>query len=87
MFLARKAFFCRGVERHELWGILLEKAFAKAHGCYENLMHGYDKTETNSKKRRTSALPFFLVNVRAYDIARSIPPVIYSTLYIIMVQT
>ncbi|CAN0584554.1 unnamed protein product, partial [Ectocarpus sp. 12 AP-2014] len=32
--------FCRGEERHELWGFLLEKAYAKAHGCYENLMHG-----------------------------------------------
>ncbi|CAN0180868.1 unnamed protein product [Pylaiella littoralis] len=34
------ALFCRGDERHELWGFILEKAFAKAHGCYENLMHG-----------------------------------------------
>ncbi|CAN0181049.1 unnamed protein product, partial [Hapterophycus canaliculatus] len=32
--------FCRGKERHELWGFILEKAFAKAHGCYQNLMHG-----------------------------------------------
>ncbi|CAM9856392.1 unnamed protein product, partial [Scytosiphon promiscuus] len=32
--------FCRGEERHELWGSILEKAFAKAHGCYQNLMHG-----------------------------------------------
>eukprot|EP00903_Cladosiphon_okamuranus_P013365 g12456.t1 len=34
------ALFCHGEERHELWSFLLEKAFAKAHGCYENLMHG-----------------------------------------------
>eukprot|EP00752_Nemacystus_decipiens_P009768 g8724.t1 len=34
------ALFCRGQEGHELWSSLLEKAFAKAHGCYENLMHG-----------------------------------------------
>lgn len=36
----KKPLFCRGEERHELWGFLLEKAYAKAHGCYENLMHG-----------------------------------------------
>ena len=36
----KQALFCRGEERHELWSFLLEKAFAKAHGCYENLMHG-----------------------------------------------
>ncbi|CAN0018362.1 unnamed protein product, partial [Laminaria digitata] len=35
-----KVLFCHGEERHELWGFILEKAFAKAHGCYENLMHG-----------------------------------------------
>lgn len=35
-----KVLFSRGRERHELWTILLEKAFAKAHGCYENIMHG-----------------------------------------------
>lgn len=39
-FQNKKALFCRGEERHELWSFLLEKAFAKAHGCYENLMHG-----------------------------------------------
>lgn len=38
--ITEKALFCRGEERHELWGFILEKAFAKAHGCYENLMHG-----------------------------------------------
>lgn len=35
-----KALFCRGEEKHELWSSLLEKALAKANGCYENLMHG-----------------------------------------------
>ncbi|CAN0108350.1 unnamed protein product [Discosporangium mesarthrocarpum] len=36
----KQALFGRGEERHELWPMLLEKAYAKAHGCYENLMHG-----------------------------------------------
>lgn len=37
----RKPIFCHGDERHEQWAFLLEKAFAKAHGCYENLIHGW----------------------------------------------
>eukprot|EP00904_Undaria_pinnatifida_P013872 jgi/Undpi1/9615/HiC_scaffold_27.g12071.m1 len=37
--------FCHGEERHELWGFVLEKAFAKAHGCYQNLMHGLNTCE------------------------------------------
>lgn len=36
----QKPLFCQGEEKDELWGFILEKSFAKAHGCYQNLMHG-----------------------------------------------
>ncbi|CAM9574045.1 unnamed protein product [Choristocarpus tenellus] len=38
--VAGRALFGRGEEAHEIWPMIVEKAFAKLHGCYENLMHG-----------------------------------------------
>jgi len=37
----QKPCFGRAQEAHELWVSLCEKAYAKMHGCYENLISGY----------------------------------------------
>ena len=37
----RKPIFGRCRSKHEMWVSLIEKAFAKAYGCYENLISGY----------------------------------------------
>jgi hypothetical protein len=36
-----KPVFGRCRETHEMWVALIEKAYAKMHGCYENLISGY----------------------------------------------
>jgi hypothetical protein len=37
----RKPVFGRCRSVHEMWVALIEKAFAKTYGCYENLISGY----------------------------------------------
>lgn len=37
----RKPCFGRCLNIHEMWVPLIEKAYAKMHGCYENLISGY----------------------------------------------
>lgn len=37
----RKPVFGRCRSKHEMWVPLIEKAYAKMHGCYENLISGY----------------------------------------------
>ena len=36
-----KPVFGRNVSSHEMWVALVEKAYAKMHGCYGNLAKGY----------------------------------------------
>jgi len=36
-----KMVFGRCRSKHELWVPMIEKAYAKMHGCYENLISGY----------------------------------------------
>ena len=38
---SRKPVFGRCQNIHEMWVPLIEKAYAKMHGCYENLISGY----------------------------------------------
>ena len=33
--------FAKSVNRHEIWPMLVEKAFAKLHGCYDNIIAGF----------------------------------------------
>jgi calpain len=37
----QKPVFGHCLEQHEIWTAIIEKAYAKLHGCYENLISGY----------------------------------------------
>ncbi len=66
--------YCRSTDADEFWPMLLEKAYAKAHGCYESIAGGAEEyalkdltgglPETIQLVRRGRCLPLNLVVLR-----------------------